>query len=1120
MSKKPAALKVHQLAKELGVSSKDIVARCQAEEIPDIVNHLSPVSVGLALTVREWFAGAAQANAEAASATAVLDEAPEPSSSAVDAEPRAKSGKATKVAKSAAASSSDAASSDVTSAESAESSESADAGSSRTIAKRATKKVAAQPAEQPAARATEKAADQSPEVVTEPKTAAPTATAAGITAPNAPVADADAASVSPTVASTALRAPGVVAPAEAKPAASAVVSSAAAATTTAPAAGSGATEPPQTGAAPEAPAPLPTPTAPAKPRMLAGLSSRMTLRTDSKSSGATSSSAASSAAPAARAPSAPSTGPSGSPASTPRSAPTSTPMTSRPAAAAPSVTGSTASAPAVARTGGAGDQTTASARRVITAPPPPPASLAKPAEAPPVMNIPSRPSIVGPVGPQLSSREKTKLSGPQLIRVEQADNLPTPPPMRRVGPGTAGPGAGGPMGRPGTGTGAGGRPDARGRAGISGSRTGRAGNSARVGFGAQDLRDRQARLDGSSGFMRSHRQPVGRGGSSTSSGGGQRVERRPGEVQQIHVAEPLTIKELSAATGVKAVDIIKKLFLGGTMATINSAIDREKAIETMMEFDIDLVVDEAKSAAEIIEERFKDRERLDERRRAPIVTILGHVDHGKTSLLDRIRSTNIAAGEAGGITQSTRAFTVPVKAGDVDRVVTFIDTPGHEAFTNMRARGAKVTDIVVLVVSAVDGVMPQTIESINHTKAAGVPIVVALNKIDRPDANEATIRRTLGQLAEHDLNTTEWGGTTEVVKTSATRGDGIQELLEILDYQAELLELKADFKGNARGTVLEASVEEGRGPVARVLVQEGCLKKGDFIVIGRGYGRVRDIINDRGERITEALPSTPVAISGVDELPDAGDKAFVVASLRAAEEAAEERRRIDRERELAAPKITLDNIFKHLEKQGKKELALVVKADVQGSVEALKGMLAKLPAEEVTISVKSASAGGINEGDVTLASATNAIIVGFNVTSSGKARQMAESKGIEIRMYEVIYDLIDDVLKAAKGMLAPELKLEVLGHAEVRQVFKISKVGAIAGCYVTDGVVERNAQIRVTRDGIVVEKDRRLEQLKRFKDDAKEVRAGQECGMKIVGYDDIKVGDVLECYKTVEVRRS
>jgi translation initiation factor IF-2 len=728
------------------------------------------------------------------------------------------------------------------------------------------------------------------------------------------------------------------------------------------------------------------------------------------------------------------------------------------------------------------------------------------------MNVPSRPSVVGPVGPQLGSREKTKLSGPQVIRVEQADNLPSPPPMRRTGPGTGTGGAGGRTGRP----------EVRGRGGIGASRMGRAGEAARSGFGAQDLRDRQARLDGSRGFMSSHRTPMGRGGSQSQlpPGVGERRERKPGEVTQIHVSEPLTIKELSAATGVKAADIIKKLFLGGTMATINSAIDREKAIEMMMEFDIDLVVDEAKSAAEIIEERFKDREKLDERRRAPIVTILGHVDHGKTSLLDRIRSTNIAAGEAGGITQSTRAFTVPVKAGDVDRVVTFIDTPGHEAFTNMRARGAKVTDIVVLVVSAVDGVMPQTVESINHAKAAGVPIVVALNKIDRPDATEANIRRTLGQLAENEINTTEWGGSTEVVKTSATRGDGIQQLLEVLDYQAELLELKADFKGSARGTVLEAAVEEGRGPVARVLVQEGCLKKGDFIVIGRGYGRVRDIINDKGERITEALPSTPVAISGIDELPDAGDKAFVVNSLRAAEEAAEERRRLDRERELAAPKITLDNIFKHLEKQGKKELALVVKGDVQGSVEALKGMLAKLPAEEVTISVKSASAGGINEGDVTLAEATKAIIVGFNVTSSGKARQMAEAKGIEIRMYEVIYDLIDDVMKAAKGMLAPELKLEVLGHAEVRQVFKISKVGAIAGCYVTDGVVERNAQIRVTRNGIVVEKDRRLEQLKRFKDDAKEVRAGQECGMKIVGYDDIKVGDVLECYKTVEVKRA
>ncbi|MFN9125583.1 MAG: translation initiation factor IF-2 [bacterium] len=1015
MSKKPASLKVHQLAKELNVSSKDIVAWCQKEEIPDIVNHLSNVKIGLAETLRAQFKDAAP-SADASSAS---DSASEASSDASTSEADASAAtttttkkKSTKKSTASAADSGTGGSDGSATAVAvpAESGDEAEAPPTRAVAKRATKKAAPAPTTEPEAA---------------PQAASP-----------APVASA------PTIGTTVETKVVPVEAAAAAPAAAAPASESTPAPAPAPVA--------------SAPVPAAAPAAPTRPtlRMPAGLTARPTARPDA-------------ATPAA---------------------PTKPP-----------------------------EPPTVPARRVITAPPPPPASLGDAAGASPVMNVPKRPTNIGPVGPQLGSLQKTKLSGPQVVRVEQADNLPAPPPMRR--PGTAGGpgGVGGARGgRTGTGTG---RPEVRGRGGIGSSRSGRAGDSARQQYGSQDLRERQSRLDSAKGFMSSHRssgmRQSGQGGF-----GGSRAERKPGEVQQVHVAEPLTIKELSAATGIKTSDIIKKLFLGGTMATLNSSIDREKAIEIMMDFEIDLIVEEAKSAAEIIEERFKDRERVDERRRAPIVTILGHVDHGKTSLLDRIRSTNIAAGEAGGITQSTRAFSVPVKAGAVDRVVTFIDTPGHEAFTSMRARGAKVTDIVVLVVSAVNGVMPQTVESINHAKAAGVPIVVAMNKIDRPDATEATIRRVLGQLAEHELNPVEWGGTTEVIKTSATRGDGIQELLEMLDYQAELLELKADFGGMARGTVLEASIEEGRGPVARVMVQEGRLKKGDFIVIGRGYGRVRDIINDKGERITEAFPSTPVAISGIDELPDAGDKAFVVESIRAAEEAAEERRRIDRERELAAPKITLDNIFKHLEKQGRKELALVVKGDVQGSVEALKGMLAKLPTEEVVVSVKSASAGGINESDVSLAEATKAIIVGFNVTSSGKARQLAESKGIEIRLYEVIYDLIDDVTKAARGLLAPELKLEVLGHAEVRQVFKISKVGAIAGCYVTDGVVERNAQIRVTRDGIVVEKDRRLEQLKRFKDDAKEVRAGNECGMKIVGYDDIKVGDVLECYKTVTVQRT
>ncbi|MBU3729443.1 MAG: translation initiation factor IF-2, partial [Phycisphaerales bacterium] len=455
-----------------------------------------------------------------------------------------------------------------------------------------------------------------------------------------------------------------------------------------------------------------------------------------------------------------------------------------------------------------------------------------------------------------------------------------------------------------------------------------------------------------------------------------------------------------------------------------------------------------------------------------------------------------------------------------DRVITFIDTPGHEAFTAMRARGAKVTDIAVIVVAADDGVMPQTIESINHAKAAGVSVIVALNKIDKPEATESNIQRIYGQLAEHGLNPVPWGGSTEVVATSATKGTGIQELLEVIALTADVLELKADFEGHAQGTVLEARMEEGRGAVAQIIVQEGVLNRGDFIAVGRAFGRVRDIMNDRGERIQQAGPSTPVAISGIDELPDAGDKFYVTDDHKAAEQAALDHRALERERELAAPKITLDNIFEHIGKSKKRELPLVVKGDVQGSVETLKAVLSKLAAEEVTVAVKHCAVGGINESDVLLAEATGAIIVGFNVTSNAKARGLAEAKGIDIRLYDVIYDITDDLTKAMRGMLDPQVKLEVLGHAEVRQVFRISKVGAVAGCYVTDGFVERNAQIRVTRDGIVIEKDRRLEQLKRFKDDAREVKANTECGMKIKGYDDIRVGDVLECYKTVVVKRA
>ena len=740
--------------------------------------------------------------------------------------------------------------------------------------------------------------------------------------------------------------------------------------------------------------------------------------------------------------------------------------------------------------------------------------------------MPVRPREVGPVGPRLEQPEKSRLSGPKVVRVDTPDNLPAP--RARFG-GPSGPGARPPIGgggvtgrfgppgaRPGPGPG---RPDDR-RRGPDARRRGDAGRTGRAAdggggdrFSGQDLIEREERLSRSGGWLKKHRDS----------------DRRPGAAQPrgtvkpqgpSKIPDPVSIKELSAITGVKSADILKKLFLKGTPLTINSFIDGERAAEIMMDFDIEVVVDTAQSAQDQIEATFAARERTDERVRPPVVTILGHVDHGKTSLLDRIRNTNVASGEAGGITQSTRAFQTPLHAGDRDRVITFIDTPGHEAFTAMRARGAKVTDIAVIVVAADDGVMPQTIESINHAKAAGVSVVVALNKIDRPEATESNIQRIYGQLAEHGLNPVAWGGSTEVVPTSATKGTGIQELLEVIALTADVLELKADFAGHAQGTVLEARMEEGRGAVAQIIVQEGVLNRGDFIAVGRAFGRVRDIMNDRGERIQQAGPSTPVAISGIDELPDAGDKFYVTDDHKAAEQAALDHRALERERELAAPKITLDNIFEHIGKSKKRELPLVVKGDVQGSVETLKAVLSKLAAEEVTVAVKHCAVGGINESDVLLAEATGAIIVGFNVTSNGKARGLAEAKGIDIRLYDVIYDITDDLTKAMRGMLDPQIKLEVLGHAEVRQVFRISKVGAVAGCYVTDGTVERNAQIRVTRDGIVIEKDRRLEQLKRFKDDAREVKANTECGMKIKGYDDIRVGDVLECYKTVVVKRS
>ena len=731
---------------------------------------------------------------------------------------------------------------------------------------------------------------------------------------------------------------------------------------------------------------------------------------------------------------------------------------------------------------------------------------------------------VPPQGRRMEAPVKAKMTGPRVIRIEEPEPEPKPrQPKRRPGPtpqGGSGVRTPQQMPPPQQDAGRGSRRNKRRdttqtRQPERGSRN-PSQDRGESNWRKQDLLERENRLRRSGGFFRQARR-------DSQKRGGKPVIRAKTLKQTggtIAITEPISIKELSSVTGIKANEILKKLLLADVILTVNDNIETEQAVEMMMEWGIELEVVEQQTAEEKIVESFSSREMVDEQPRSPVVTILGHVDHGKTSLLDKIRSANVADGEAGGITQATSAFCVPVTAGDHERLVTFIDTPGHEAFTEMRARGAKVTDIVVLVVAADDGVMPQTVESINHAKSAGVPIVVALNKIDKQQATDANIQRILGQLAEHDLNSVDWGGTTEVIRTSAIEDIGIQDLLDILDYQAELLELKADFGGSAEGSVIEAHIAEGRGPVANILVQQGKLKKGDFVVAGKGYGRIRALINEHGEQVDDAGPSTPLAILGLSEVPEAGDKLYVVKSLKEAESAAKERVLQAREVALSREKVTLDNIFDQMKSAEVRELPVIVKGDVQGSIETLRSTIGKIGNDEATIAIKHSAVGGINESDVTLAEACSGIIVGFNVTSSANARRLAEQKGVEIRYYEVIYNLIDELKDALEGLLDPEIKLEVLGHAEVKDVFTISKLGMVAGCYVTDGIIERSQQIRVTRDGIVVESDRKLNQLKRFKDDAKEVKSGQECGMNIEGYSDIKVGDVIECYKTLEVKRT
>jgi translation initiation factor IF-2 len=792
-----------------------------------------------------------------------------------------------------------------------------------------------------------------------------------------------------------------------------------------------------------------------------------------------------------------------------------------------------------------------------TTPPPPPATPAAPAHP----AVPHGPGVPGerpalrktisindmrppalerkPVtpAPKLLVPKPATIEGPRIVREEAPEHVPAP----RRGPRTPG-GAGGPTDTPSfvqaRARGGGGvirveddeeeakRKAAAAKKGTLSTR--RRGLDGRRGEAMEKLRefseaDLIARRDAlnaaaatRAGVDRHLKQVSGRGQHVIA-----KTTVQKGE--PVEIEEPISVRTLSAALGIKTNDIIKKLMQQGVFANQNQSLDRESAEALALEWGLELRIKQKATMEELLMKEFTDRP-VDEDKlqpRPPVVTILGHVDHGKTSLLDKIRNANVAAGEAGGITQHTAAWMVEIEGGDGEKKrVTFIDTPGHQAFTSMRARGANMTDVVVLVVSAAEGVQPQTIESINHAKAAGVPIVVALNKIDRPDANEQMV---LGQLANQGgLNPVEYGGDIEVVRTSAITGQGIKELIEILDYQSQLLELKADPTAPSRGIVIESRMDPGLGSVATVLVQDGTLEPGDIVLCGPGYGRVRSLLNDRGESMPSASPSTPVIVSGLTALPAAGDKMFELDDMERARAIAEERVTNVRQEQLSsATRVTLDNLFDTMKAGDVKTINLIIKGDVQGSVETLTKTVTDQNTDEVKVHVIHSGVGGITESDVELASAgAGAVIIGFHVVPDEAARAMAEHRRVEIRLYKVIYEIFDDLKKALSGMLEPEIREKLHGHAEIRQVFKHSKVGSIAGCYVTDGHIQRGSKIRLTRNGVVVTDELSIETLKRVKDDVKEVKSGFECGIKLAGYDDIKVGDILEAYVKETIQRT
>ena len=575
----------------------------------------------------------------------------------------------------------------------------------------------------------------------------------------------------------------------------------------------------------------------------------------------------------------------------------------------------------------------------------------------------------------------------------------------------------------------------------------------------------------------------------------------------IKISETITIGELAKRMGIKATDLIKAMMKMGSMVTINHVLDHDAAVLLASDYgyevenvavDLDEILEFTPDAPELLQER------------PPVVTIMGHVDHGKTSLLDAIREANVIAGEAGGITQHIGAYDVELHG----RKITFLDTPGHEAFTAMRARGAKVTDIVILVVAADDGVMPQTREAINHSKAAGVPIIVAINKIDKPDARPEKVKQ---ELTEHGIVSSEWGGDVTMVEVSAKKRMNLEELLEMILLQADVMDLKANPDKAAKGTIVEGKLDKGRGPVATVLVQEGTLRTGDYCVVGVHSGRVRAMQNDRGVRVTEAGPAMPVEVVGLPGVPDAGDIFVAMKDEKQAKEIATLRQIKQRELELAKhAKMSLEQLYEKIQKGEVKDLNVIVKADVQGSVEAVAESLRKLSTEAVRLNVIHTAVGAITETDVNLATASNAIIIGFSIRPEVKAQQLAEKEGVDIRLYNVIYDAVDDVRKAMEGLLEPVFKEKYLGRAEIREVFSVPKVGNVAGCYIQDGKIMRNAQVRLLRDNVVVYEGK-LATLRRFKDDVKEVATGYECGMGLENYNDIKSGDIIEAFEMEKV---